>query len=1242
MSHNRPFCRRAAAGLLLILAARTGASPLDRFHEQGELHGFACRHLYLDSQGRTAGACLVHESGFTVDLLPLETAPQAFVWIATPVSGHQGEPHTLEHLLLGKGRRGLSVANAEEFRLSSSSAFTGQLETCYHFSTALGEEEFLTEFGDRLDALLHPDFSDEEIRREVCHVGPKSGPESLELEEKGTVYTEMLSSWDNGWSRASHRLNAALFGADHPQAAYQGGIPAEIRRLTPRDIRDFQRESHFLGNMGVELVLPAGGMNEPLLAKLDSLLRRVEPERPGFPTRKRSDLPPLCPATDLLTEMVDAPGAREGEPALLLAAWPPTRILARPDFLLAQLFLSVAASGESSDLYHELIDPAHAEDPLGAAWLSTWIEDAPGQAVWLGMGSLPPSRVTEAGLVEIRARILKRLGEISTWKAGEPQLEALKERARALLAYQRRQGRGLLDHPPGFGQRGTGSFWADHLRSLRATGEFRLRLDEEPALAELDQRLQREGNPFAPLLDQLGLLKTPPHLVGTRSNPALLEQKESERLARLEAFADSLETAYGVTDRQEALRRFAADYDNVSAELEAQRADLPAPALPTTLPLDYDPEILTDTLRLANNIPLVHGVFEGMQGASFSLAVDLSELEKYPGDNLWIAALPALLTQAGLRGPGDTLSYPQVEDALRREVSWAGCWIDTDLEAGRAELVFTATGTDAAECARGIQWLSRFLTETDWSVENRARLREIVRRELASVREVRKGSEESWVETPAAAWGRRQHHSGCFLTQEFDLFRCYWLLEELPWRVKTAVGVVANWSDPFSEVDLLQLNRTSHAAEFMGPDSCRARLRWLLEIPDSRRAVEWAVQLGGADTTPFNSKELAVLGLALQDIESLAAELPTDQFHGLQGDWRIICESPQGKRSIPESLRMDLRRLGLCRSWFTGSSASWEHVRPAAVEFSTLFENLAGFSKWATDPYCKGDTSRLLDFESPCLGLVTPGMSSGVIIASAPLTHQRAWSRASLLDYLAGNILGGGSDQGLFMQTWAAGLAYSNGIRPRERNGTLRYYAERCPDVSQTLAFVEERVRQAPPVDAGRARTALITALGGSRTALDYTERTRQRALELQLTLGLRNQKAGTQRLIEELVPWKQGPTRLEELRMFRRGLLDLLDDPRLSVELESRKLEIHARVFPGLAEGDWKPAAGTRFYLIGPVRQFELVDQYLAQHAPEKVLQRLYPRDYWAMGLDSPVGCRGEGEVDRIPRTPHNLPLCR
>ena len=71
--------------------------------------------------------------------------------------------------------------------------------------------------------------------------------------------------------------------------------------------------------------------------------------------------------------------------------------------------------------------------------------------------------------------------------------------------------------------------------------------------------------------------------------------------------------------------------------------------------------------------------------------------------------------------------------------------------------------------------------------------------------------------------------------------------------------------------------------------------------------------------------------------------------------------------------------------------------------------------------------------------------------------------REALLRYLASKLYAGRGAHGLFMKTWAAGLAYSNGIRGSAEAGRVGYYAERCPDLAQTLGFVTEQLDRAKP-----------------------------------------------------------------------------------------------------------------------------------------------------------------------------------
>jgi hypothetical protein len=167
---------------------------LDKVTEGEKLHGFTAVALYLDDADKPLGARFVHDkTGFTFDYLRIESAPQGFIWVNSFPGDDRGEPHTQEHLLLGKGDRGRRLGSSEAMELAESSAFTAQWRTAYHFHTVAGNNVFWPVFEDQLDPLLNPDYTDEEIRREVRNFGvDKAADGKLRLEEKGTVYNEMV------------------------------------------------------------------------------------------------------------------------------------------------------------------------------------------------------------------------------------------------------------------------------------------------------------------------------------------------------------------------------------------------------------------------------------------------------------------------------------------------------------------------------------------------------------------------------------------------------------------------------------------------------------------------------------------------------------------------------------------------------------------------------------------------------------------------------------------------------------------------------------------------------------------------------------------------------------------------------------------------------------------------------------------------------------------------------------------
>lgn len=1163
--------------VVLSLALRLGA-----LEQGGHCHGFLAEHVYLAAGGQIGGWHLVHESGVKLDLIPMDTAPQAFVSIGTHPVGDGGEPHTLEHLLLGKGRKGFSVAGREAFRLIESSAYTDQLKTVYHFSSGLGVDEFLVDLEIRLDALLHPDFSDEEIRREVAHVGVKETPQGLELEETGTVYTEMISSWDHPWSRAAYRLQTWLYGPGHPQAGNAGGIPAAIRELKPEDIRAFHTSNHFLANMQLVLVLPMRASPEDLCSRLDRLLKRLEPEAPALPTQGLSDLPSFAGLTEARIEVLDVPAHAEGQPGLVLMAWPPNP-LDLPARLRLELLLGAMAGGESSDFYTQLLG-SDAEAPLGAAWVTAFMDADPGHVVWMAFGSMPEGRIGEKELKQLRERLLDRMHALSRMQRGDRDLEQLRSQMQASLKSMRREGRSLLDEPPGFGQRRGVSRLPDYLSELRETGEPRLDLERRALLDAIQEDLTLLDNPAGAWLALSGLLDHAPHIVGTRGTPELLTAKEESRERRLEDFQATL-VANG-EDAATALSRYHEQEQKIVRGLDESRKGLVQPDLPAQLPMTPDPVFPARELELGNGVPVLHGVFEQVSGTEAALALDISA-EAWPLDaslEHWIGLLPALLTESGLRNDSLVMSYKDVERDLRGECRYAGCWIDTELREARAELVWYSSGSTSEECDRGFDWIQRFLRDADLGEENLPRLRELARRELAALGQRRQGGEESWVENPAQAWQHHNRprllHAGSFLTQQFDVFRAAWSLED------TSAGLPAAMQDLRSLADssLTARDRTlDRLLAWAGSDAEYATAA----PPALRDSVAW---------TAWREAAPRQLNMALQDLRSLGSELPADK----RGNWLLLCSViEEGALRPSREVLLELGQLvgelrghaGRKRAWITGSTMSADRILPRLDSLNAAFgrERPAAGTMYMPD-WTRNRPARdpIQDRQARVAGLMYDGLSSGVVIHVTPFAGIHSTTRDDLLDYLAARLYGGGGAHGLFMRTWGAGLAYSNGASASERHSQLRYYAERCPDVSQTLGFVEGVIREAPPVNDQLVQYALAGAFAHHDMARDFPERTRLMAKSRQL--------GGH-----------------DELTAFRQALDKLKDQPGLAAELDARLRPVMSAILPGLAVNNHgELPAGGFYFLIGPETQFDYYRSYLESAGVSQTPRILRPCDYW------------------------------
>ena len=137
------------------LSAQKKQESLSTLTAGQKLHGFKAVAVYLNDANLPMGARFVHEStGFTFDLLQVESVPQTFIWVNTFPVSNKGEPHTQEHLLITKGNKGHALNTREGMSLAASNAFTAQLHTVYNFNTGAGGQVFYTLFEKYMDALL--------------------------------------------------------------------------------------------------------------------------------------------------------------------------------------------------------------------------------------------------------------------------------------------------------------------------------------------------------------------------------------------------------------------------------------------------------------------------------------------------------------------------------------------------------------------------------------------------------------------------------------------------------------------------------------------------------------------------------------------------------------------------------------------------------------------------------------------------------------------------------------------------------------------------------------------------------------------------------------------------------------------------------------------------------------------------------------------------------------------------------
>jgi len=917
-----------------------------------------------------------------------------------------------------------------------------------------------------------------------------------------------------------------------------------------------------------------------VLSRTDAILNRLEPTPPKTKFKTEADLPSPQMAPVGSIQIVEYPDDNEQQPGLLMFVWPATLKIKDPERVLLELFLDNLAGDATTNLYKKFVDTKTRTSQLGPQGVFNFVSSELGHPLYIGFNDVPPANLTDQKISEARQQIGDEIKRVAAFADGSPELVEFNERLKNRVTETRRGLSKFVNSPAGFGGRNTGSDWMDQLDRINETPGFKKSVTMKTEMAFIDTQLGNKQNFWREHVTKWGLTSATPYALATKPNPKLLKQDEAESLQRSAAEIVRLKAKYKLTNDQETIRRYQSEYDAASAEIDEEAKKDARIGFIDTPPMTLDDQLDFKVKTTAANVPFVASTFDNMTSATTGLALKLGSVAEE--DLVYLSMMPQLLTRVGVIKDGKAISFEETSELWKKEILSLNSSFSVNNRTGRAELVLRGSGNDAAESKRSIEWMNLVLAHPNWRTENLARIRDLVNQTLGGLRNTMQGPEESWVNDPSTAYRKQDNPLiitvGSFLTRTHNIYRLRWLLKD----AGSDGAAISAFIDKLGAA---------------GQGAKREDLKTLLGAIQGKgtwpASENYKTLSSDFTALPTGARALAVE--AAKDLDQLLSDIPDSS---LSADWSYLSRqlkhdllvSPDQTLASLERVRQTIARTGNARVFVIGAEATQKQLDPniqtliASLQIK-VFTPASYKARKVVDERLR---ERVKEASNPIfVGLVSSNMQSGVIMNSAPLVNYTDLDRDALLKYLASKLYGGGGSHGVFTKTIGAGLAYSNGIGSSPTGGRESYYAERTPEIPQTLKFVIDELKKAPR-DSGLTDYAIAQAFLEFRAASTYESRGESMAADI----------------ADELQP--------ETVKRFRQAILDLRKSPKLSDELYDRMGAVYAKVLPGY-DPQLKSVPGAIYFVIGNDKQFVAYEAYLKSTlGPDTQLYRLYPRDFW------------------------------
>ena len=483
-------------------------------------------------------------------------------------------------------------------------------------------------------------------------------------------------------------------------------------------------------------------------------------------------------------QIVDFPYENDHQPSYAGLAWPANRKLSNRESLLFELFFNSFAGDSTTNLYRLFVNSATRKLETGATGVYAYTSEDQGFPLNITFDEVAAANLTEDKVKEMRSAVLAELSRIAALPDGSPELTEFNAQVRSRLVEQRRDLSKLVNSPPNFGARNTGSTWMDQLYRLNREGGFRKFVTEKPDIEAIDQLLSGAKNIWRDLLPQWHVTDTMPFGIAARPSPALLAKEQQDRLDRAAAEVKRLALAYGDSSIPDAIRRYQADYDAKTKKLDDLARTAGNRKFLDNPPMTLDDQLEYTESKINGKIPMVASYFDNMTSTTTSLALNLASVPE--ADLPLLSLLPELLSETGVIENGKPVSYEQMQQMLRREILSLDAHFTNNTRTNRVELVVSGAGNDLPESRRAIEWMRLVLLHPDWRVENLPRIRDLVEQYVGRVRTTMQGPEEYWVMNPIYAYWMQKNPlyltTTSFLTREWNADRLRWMLKDIPDR----------------------------------------------------------------------------------------------------------------------------------------------------------------------------------------------------------------------------------------------------------------------------------------------------------------------------------------------------------------------------------------------------------------------------------------------------------------------------